>query len=90
LWARLGTTRGYTLVGTGKPLTALYFDGRLLALSTNIRLGCKGNEMANTLAYYYKATITNVKCFIVQSLGSVPDNLPLQIKHFTAAINSTL
>jgi hypothetical protein len=39
-------------------------------------------EVANTLAYYNAATITAVKCFIVQAPGVCI------IKLFTAVINS--
>jgi hypothetical protein len=37
-------------------------------------------EVANTLAYYNKATITATKSFIVLTLGACT------IKHFTAVI----
>jgi hypothetical protein len=39
----------------------------LLALPANIRPGWKRMEVANPLAYYYMATITAVKSFIVQA-----------------------
>ncbi len=38
--------------------------GRLQALPTNIRLGWKGLPETNALAYYEKAQLTAVKCFI--------------------------
>ena len=44
--------------------------GRLLDLPSNIRLGWKWIEVANTLAYYKTTTITAVKGFIVQAPGS--------------------
>ncbi len=62
IWVRLEPTK----VG---PLTVLYFNGRLLALPTNIRQGWKWLEVANALAYYDTATITAVKSFIVQVPG---------------------
>jgi hypothetical protein len=37
--------------------TVLLSKGRLLALPTNIRLGWMLKTLANTLAYYVKATI---------------------------------
>ncbi len=43
--------------------TGLPYYGRLLALSTNIRLGGKRMEVANTLAFY--DTITAVKSLTV-------------------------
>jgi hypothetical protein len=39
------------------------------ALPTNIRLGWKGMEEANTLAYYDKTTIIGVNSFIVEAPG---------------------
>ncbi len=50
-------------------LTKLHSNGRLLALPANIRLRWKSMAVANTLAYYIKATITAVKSFIVQAAG---------------------
>ncbi len=50
-----------------KPLLKLYCYGR----PTNIIPECKCIEVDNTLAYYDTATITAVKCFIVQALGVV-------------------
>ncbi len=41
--------------------TGLRFNGSLLALPTNIRLGWKWMEVANTLAFYDEATITAIK-----------------------------
>jgi hypothetical protein len=41
--------------------------GRLVALSTNIRLGWKGLSVTNTLAYYQHWQITAVKSFITSS-----------------------
>jgi hypothetical protein len=42
-----------------------------MSLPTNIRLGWKQIAVANTLAYYDTATITDVNCFIVQAPESV-------------------
>jgi hypothetical protein len=47
----------------------LHTNGRLLALSTNIRLGWKWIAVANTLAYCFTATITAIKGFIAQAPG---------------------
>ncbi len=38
-------------------------------LPTNVRLGWKSMQVANTLAYYYTAIITTVKSFILQAPG---------------------
>ncbi len=50
--------------------SGLHSNGRLLALPTNIRLGWKWMEEANTLAYYYTARITAIIGFIVQAPGT--------------------
>ncbi len=42
-------------------------SGKPLALSTNIILGVNLHWVTNTLAYYAKEFILNVKSFIVQS-----------------------
>jgi hypothetical protein len=44
-----------------EPLAGLHSNGRLIALPTNIRLGWKKMEKANTLAYYDTAIITVIK-----------------------------
>ncbi len=44
---------------------------KLLTLPTNIRLGWKQIAVANTLAYYDRATITVVNSFIVQASENV-------------------
>jgi hypothetical protein len=59
-------------------------NGRLLPLLANIRLGWKSMTNPNTLAYYDRATITDVKSFIVQPPG------PNVIKKFTTVINKCL
>ncbi len=51
-----------------KHLSGAPLKGRLLALSTNIRLGWKGLTETNTPAYYENLLITAVKSFIVQAL----------------------
>jgi hypothetical protein len=43
--------------------------GRLLALTTNIRLGLKGLLGTNTLAYYEHSLIMDAKCFITFGQG---------------------
>ncbi len=60
----------------------MFHSGSCLVLPTNIRLGWKSMQVANTLAYYDTAIITAVKSFIVQAseVGT--------IKLFTAVINS--
>jgi hypothetical protein len=63
LWARLEPTRV-------EPLIGLHSNGRLLALPRNITLGYKKMKVANTLAYCDRATITALKIFIVQTLGT--------------------
>jgi hypothetical protein len=47
----------------------MFHSGNLLVMPTNIRLGWKSTQVANTLAYYEKAIITAVKSFIVQTLS---------------------
>ncbi len=47
-----------------KHLSGAPLYGNLLALPTNIRLGWKGLSGTNALAYYEKAQLTAVKCFI--------------------------
>ena len=56
---------------TVEPRTGLYINSRLLVLLTNIRLGWKRLEVANTLAYCDTATIDAVKHFIVHTPGFV-------------------
>ncbi len=58
----------------------MFHSGSLLVLPTNIRLGWKSRQVANTLAYYDMAIITVVKSFIVQAPGANVINL------FTAVI----
>ncbi len=49
------------------PLVRVKFhSGSQLVLPTNIRLGWKSIQVANTLAYYDTALITAIKIFIVQ------------------------
>ncbi len=43
--------------------------GRLLALPTNIKLGCEGLPATNTLAYYKNSQITDVKSFVTMGPG---------------------
>ncbi len=43
----------------------------LLAFPVNIRLGQKGLEVANKLAYYDTVKITAVNIFIVQAPGEI-------------------
>ncbi len=52
-----------------EPPTGLHSDGKLPALPTNIRLGWKQVEVANTLAYYDTTTIIAAKSFIVHVPG---------------------
>ncbi len=47
----------------------MFHSGSLLVMPTNIRLGWKSVQVANTLAYYDTAIITAVKSFIVQAPG---------------------
>ncbi len=47
----------------------VFHSGSCLVLHTNIRLGRKSMQVANTLAYYDTAIITAVKRFIVQAPG---------------------
>ncbi len=47
----------------------VFYSGSLLVLPTNIRLGWKSMQVANTLAYYDTAIITAVISFIVQAPG---------------------
>jgi hypothetical protein len=49
----------------------MFHSGSFLVLPTNIRLGCKSMQVANTLAYYDTAIITAVKSFIVQAPGEI-------------------
>jgi hypothetical protein len=48
-------------------LTELHSIGRLLALSTNIRRGCRWQTVTNALAYCNMKSILTFKSFIVQS-----------------------
>ncbi len=50
-------------------LTKLHCNGKLLALSSNIRLRWLIGSCKHSRAYYVKATITAVKSFIVQTPG---------------------
>jgi hypothetical protein len=43
--------------------------GKLRAIPTNIRLGCKGMQETNTLAYSENSSITNVNFFITLGPG---------------------
>ncbi len=52
--------------------------GKLLALPTNIRLGCEGLQETNTLAYPENSLFTAVKSFV--TLG--PESLNWQRKTF--------
>jgi hypothetical protein len=61
-----------------KPFTGLRCNGRQQALPTNIRLGWKLMEVANTLAYYDTASIAVLKSFIVQAPGCVFKKLYLK------------
>ncbi len=45
--------------------------GKLLAFPTNTRLGCKGLQETNTLAYSESSSITDVNSFITLSLERV-------------------
>jgi hypothetical protein len=45
-----------------EPLMGLHYEGRLLTVATNIRLGCNGFRDKNTLAYF--AAETKEKCFV--------------------------
>ena len=47
----------------------MFHSGSLLVLPTNIRLGWKSVQVANTLAYCDTAIIIAVKSFIVQAPG---------------------
>ncbi len=47
-------------------LMGLNYNGRLLALASNIRIGMEVMGAANTVPYYIMATITAVESFIVQ------------------------
>jgi hypothetical protein len=61
----------------------VFHSGCLLVLPTNIRLGWKSMQVANTLAYYDTAIITAVKSFMVQA----PEDSGQSNKtSFTAAI----
>jgi len=45
----------------------LHSNANLQAFPAHIRLGWMREAVANTVAYYVTATITAVKCFIVQT-----------------------
>jgi hypothetical protein len=45
----------------------LHSNGRLLAVSANIRLGRKCLTLANILAYYDAAIVTAIKSFIAHA-----------------------
>jgi hypothetical protein len=53
---------------------------RILALSTNIRLGWRGLPGTNTLAYYDNPQITAVKSFTVDAPDFSPKDKPLSNK----------
>jgi hypothetical protein len=53
---------------SGAP-TGSCLPGRLLALSTNIRLGWKCLPVTNDLTYYGHSLITNIKSFKALGLG---------------------
>jgi len=59
-----------------EPLIGFQSNGKHLPLPANIRLVKKLIEMAKALAYYDPATITALKCFIVQ----VPELVRTSIK----------
>jgi hypothetical protein len=48
------------------------YTGKLLALPTNLRLGCKGLTETNTLAYSENSQITDVISFITLGPGQWP------------------
>ncbi len=50
-----------------RTVTELHSNGRLLTVLTNIKKGGGEMAVANTLAYYYTATITAIKSFIAQA-----------------------
>jgi hypothetical protein len=50
-----------------KLLSGVAFWGRLLALSTNIKLGWKGLPSTNTIAFYAHLKITFVKRLITMA-----------------------
>ncbi len=58
-------------------LMGLHSNANLQAFPAHIRLGWMREAVANTVAYYVTATITAVKCFIVQAPAGT--NV---IKHF--------
>ncbi len=53
--------------------------GKILALPTNIRLGCKGMQETNTLAFLENLKLTDVKSFITSGIGHIgtyPNKVP--------------
>jgi len=66
-----------------KPLSEAPLWGRLLALPTNIRLGCKSLQGTNTLAYYAKVKLRAPKNCILEPGPNV-------IKLFTVVIYNVL
>jgi len=52
-------------------LTGLQFQGRLLVVIANIRLGSKWLAVTNTLVYYDTESITVGKSFRLQALGYI-------------------
>ncbi len=50
-----------------KPVMRLHTYDRLLTLPANVRLGWKGTDVSNTLAYFDTATIMAVNSFTVQA-----------------------
>ncbi len=81
-----------SLIFAGKELTIkvefckAFHSGSLLVLPTNIRLGWKSMQVANTLITYDTAIITAVKCFIVQAPDLVVSLLIQRPKDFIALI----
>jgi hypothetical protein len=52
-----------------KCLSGAPLKGKLLALTTNIRLGWKGLPGTNALAYYKKLYLMSVKSFITLAIA---------------------
>jgi hypothetical protein len=61
---------------TVEHLSGTLLLGRLLTLSTNLRLGWKGLTGTNTLAYYKHSLIAVVKSFITLTPGCLLYNSP--------------
>ncbi len=62
-----------------EPLSGLHSNGRPLALPTNIRLGWKQMEVANTLAYYDTTIIMDVKVLYYRHLVSKKKYTPVAV-----------